>query len=286
MLRVGTVTVCVFAGALLAVSACQQSAAPAESAARAAAMRGADAWPKTRDAFIEQYLKAQPFFAAQAGRHEFDGQMPDLSGGGVAREIARLHAARAQIGAVDEASLQPNQRFERDYALGVVDRDLFWLEKARLPFTNPYWYINAIDPDMYLSRNYAPLDARMRSYISSAPEIPGIAADVEANLQLPLPRSFVDLAIDAFGGYADFFAHDVAPIFSSVEDADLQKQLAEADAAAARAMMVLKDHFIAQRNTTNENFAMGKELFEAMLRETERVDLPIEQIEAAGRATL
>ncbi len=212
--------------------------------------------------------------------------MPDLSGDGIAREITRLHAARAQIGAVDAAALQPNQRFERDYALNVVDRDLFWLEKARLPFTNPYWYINAIDPDMYLSRNYAPLDARMRSYISYARAIPAIAADVAANLQLPLPKSFVDLAIDGFGGYADFFEHDVAPIFASVNDADLQKQLAEADAAAARAMMVLKDHFIAQRNSTGENFALGKELFEAMLRETEQVELPIEQIEAAGRADL
>ncbi|HMD74434.1 MAG TPA: DUF885 family protein, partial [Steroidobacteraceae bacterium] len=282
MLRVGTVTVGVFVGAVLAVSGCQQSAAPADPAApadsaRPAAMSAAAEWPKTRDAFIEQYLKAQPFFAAQAGRHEYDGQMPDLSADGVAREITRLHAARAQIGAVDAAALQPNQRFEREYALNVVDRDLFWLEKARQPFTNPYWYINAIDPDMYLSRNYAPLAARMRSYIGYARTIPGIAADVEENLQLPLPKSFVDLAIDGFGGYADFFEHDVAPIFASVNDADLQKQLAEADASAARAMRVLRDYFIAQRNSRSENFALGKDLFETMLRETEHVELPIEQ---------
>ena len=34
--------------------------------------------------FIEDYFKANPFFAVQAGRHEFDGQMPDLSAGGIA----------------------------------------------------------------------------------------------------------------------------------------------------------------------------------------------------------
>ncbi len=34
--------------------------------------------------FIEDYFKANPFFAVQAGRHEFDGQMPDLSAAGIA----------------------------------------------------------------------------------------------------------------------------------------------------------------------------------------------------------
>jgi hypothetical protein len=275
-----------FVGALLAMSGCRHSSAPAESAAPPAAKLAADAWPTTRDAFIEDYLKAQPYFAAQAGRHEYDGQMPDLSAVGIAREIERLHAARTQIAAVDAAALAPDQRFEREYALNVVAHDLFWLEKARQPFTNPYWYINAIDPDMYLSRNYAPLEVRMKAYIAYARTIPNIAAEIAANLQGPLPKSFIDLAVDGFGGYAEFYTHDVAAIFATVQDADLQKQLAEADTAAAQAMSQLKEHFVAQRNGASGNFALGKELFEAMLRDTERVDLPIDTIEAAGRADL
>ncbi|MGO8976415.1 MAG: DUF885 domain-containing protein [Steroidobacteraceae bacterium] len=279
------VAVCLFGGALLASSGCQKSAPPADTAAMSAQSAG-DAWAKTRDGFIEDYLKAQPFFAAQAGRHEFDGQMPDLSADGIAHEIARLHAAHAQIAAVDAAALQPAQRFEREYALNVVDHDLFWLEKARQPFTNPYWYINAIDPDLYLSRNYAPLDQRLKAYITYARTIPNIAAEVAANLQSPLPKSFVDLAVDGFGGYADFYKNDVAAIFAAVKDPQLQRQLAEVDAAAAQAMTQLKNHFVAERKTANANFALGKDLFVAMLRETERVDLPIDQIEAAGRADL
>ena len=37
------------------------------------------AWAKLTNGFIESYLQAQPFFAAQSGRHEFDGQLPDVS---------------------------------------------------------------------------------------------------------------------------------------------------------------------------------------------------------------
>ena len=100
---------------------------------------------------------AQPSFAAQAGRHEFDGQLPDFSNHGIRREIARLHDQRDQIAAVDPKTLEPRERFDREYLLAVVDRDLFWMEKAKFPFSNPGWYCDKIDPDMYLNRNYAPL---------------------------------------------------------------------------------------------------------------------------------
>jgi hypothetical protein len=265
--------------------ACQQSAPPPQ-AASPAAPTPAMQWAAQRDRFIEEYLRANPFFAVQAGRHEFDGQMADLSAAGIAHEIERMHAARDTISGVDPASLPLQERFERDYVLRVIDNDLFWLEKARSPFTNPRWYIDAVDPDVYLSRNYAPLDQRMKAYIAYARSLPQIAADVRANLATPMPRSFVEAAIDGFGGYAEFYRNDVPPIFAAVRDADLQKQLTEVDTAAAQAMTALKDYFIAQRRTATDQFALGKDLFASMLEDTERVTVPIEQIEAAGRVDL
>src|ERR1700733_5769300 len=101
-------------------------------------------WMNLSNGFIEDYLRAQPFFAAQAGRHEFDGQMPDLSAHGIKREIARLHDQRDQIQAVDASTLQPNEQFEREYLLTVVDRDLFWLEKAHFQTNNPYFYLGEL----------------------------------------------------------------------------------------------------------------------------------------------
>jgi hypothetical protein len=266
--------------------ACQQSPAPPAASDSRAPAESPDEWPAIRDEFIEDYFRAQPFFAAQAGRHEFDGQMPDLSTGGIEHEIARLHAARARIDSVDSAALTPQERFEREYAISVVDRDLFWLEKAREPYTNPAWYINAIDPDLYVSRNYAPLAQRMKAYIAYARTIPKIARDIQTNLDAPMPKSFVDLAIAGFGGYGDFYAHNVAATFASVQDPDLQRQLAEVDSAATEAMQQLTAHFVAQREGAGENYALGPALFAEMLHDTERVDLPVATIEALGRQDL
>jgi uncharacterized protein (DUF885 family) len=243
-------------------------------------------WDKLTAGFIQSYLDAQPFFAAQSGRHEFDGQLPDLSNHGIRREIARLHDERDQISAVDPKTLEPRERFDREYLLAVVDRDLFWTEKAKFPFTNPNWYIDKLDPDMYLNRNYAPLAVRMKAYIKYARGIPKMVNDIKANLQLPLPKTYVELGIAQFGGLATFYTKDVTATFASVSDPDLQKQLSDADTAAAQAMDALKQTLEEARKTATDKFALGPDLYAQMVAQTEGVKLPVDQIEAAGRADL
>jgi uncharacterized protein (DUF885 family) len=243
-------------------------------------------WDKLTASFIQSYFDAQPFFAAQAGRHEYDGQLPDLSSHGIRREIARLHDERNQIAAVDPKTLEPRERFDREYLLAVADKDLFWIEKTKFPFTNPAWYIDKLDPDMYLNRNYAPLDVRMKAYIKYARGIPKMVNDIKANLQPPLPKSYVELGIAQFGGLATFYSKDVAPVFASVSDPDLQKQLSDADTAAAQAMDALKRSLEEDLKKANDQFALGPDLYAQMVSQTERVDVPVDQIEAAGRADL
>ncbi|HEY6621727.1 MAG TPA: DUF885 domain-containing protein [Steroidobacteraceae bacterium] len=272
-------------GALLfIVSGCGQSAPPPPQPKRSSP--ASQAWLKLSNAFIEDYMLAQPAFAAQAGRHEFDGQLPDVSAHGLKREIARLHDQRDQIAAVDAGALEPRERFDREYLLAVVDKDLFWLEKTQFPFSNPSWYLGQIDPDMYLSRNYAPLEVRMKAYIKYAQGIPKIAAAIKENLKSPMPKTYVELGIEEFGGLADFYSKDVAAVFQPVTDADLQQQLKDADAAAAQTMIGLKEYLVGERKKANDKYALGPDLFAQMLKQTEQVDLPVEQIEAAGRADL
>jgi hypothetical protein len=81
------------AAALLCVSAC---GAPAPTPAPSLVTAPPDPWPSFTAHFLEAYFKANPYFAVQAGRHEFDGQMPDLSAAGIAAEVTLLKGLRAQ----------------------------------------------------------------------------------------------------------------------------------------------------------------------------------------------
>ena len=244
------------------------------------------AWKKTANGFMEEYLQTNPFFAAQQGRHEFDGELTDLSAHGLKRLAAMLHDGQKTVSAVDPATLEPREQFDREYLLAVISRDLFWLEKSQFPSKNPGWYLQNLDPDMFLSRDYAPLDVRMKAYIKYARNVPKMAKDIQDNLKSPMPKSYVELGIAQFGGLQDFFAKSVAPVFASVSDPALQKQLTDANTNAANAMGTLKAYLVGERKNANDNFAFGPDLFAQMLKDTELVDMPVDQIEAAGKADL
>ena len=241
-------------------------------------------WSATRDALIEDYLKTQPAFAVYQGRHEFDGQLPDWSADGIAAQVKQLRAARERAAGV--TGLTGADAFERDYLVSQFDDDLFFLEDAQFPFSNPAYYIGTLDPSVYLTREYGPLEQRLRAYIAYARAVPRATAQIRANLRPPLARTLIERGVSGFSGYADFYRSDVPKVFAGVTDAALQKEFSAANEAAAKAMADLAGWLTSQRATATEDFALGAERFARMLKATEGVTTPLAEIEAAGRAEL
>jgi hypothetical protein len=256
-------------------------------------MQGNDvsaAWDRFVTSFLEDYFEAHPVFAAGAGRHELDGRLPDWSREGLEAETARLRAERRKAEAFDPAPLDPRRRFERDYLLAQIDCDLFWRTEAEQPYRNPMFYAGPLDPSLYLTRDYAPLADRMRAYVRYAREVPRAAAAARENLESPgspMPRSFADLGEMSFSGLADYCEGDVPGIFAAVDDAALQDEMREANAAAAAALRELGSWCRGRAAPDGDaGYRFGPELFRRMLRDTERVEVPLEDLEAAGRREL
>lgn len=259
----------------------------ADSSPAATAGAANAAWPRFVEDFIEGYFLARPTFAVSAGRHEFDGKLPDWSAEGIAGEIARLENLRARATTFDDASLLPDHRFQRDYLLNQIDTDLFWLRDARSPFTNPSYYFDyGLDPSTYIAVPYAPAAQRMQAYIAYLKAIPLAAKQIRANLQTPLPRTFVDYAVAGFGGFAEFYRGDGITAFAEVEDETAQAELRAAVEPAAQSMLELQRWMQSQADSATAAYALGAEKFAAMLRMTEGVTTPLEQLEAIGRADL
>ncbi|HSD73329.1 MAG TPA: DUF885 domain-containing protein [Steroidobacteraceae bacterium] len=246
-------------------------------------------WETYRDGFVEDFFKAHPVFAVRSGRHDFDGQLPDWSATGIAAEIQRLHQARDRAAAFD-MGLTDAQKFERNYLIARIDRDLFWLEVVGDPFRNPTfyfdWNLDDLDPSPYLTREYAPLDQRLRGLAGYLRSIPRIASEIKTNLRLPMAQSFVERAIAGFGGFADFYDKDLPQVFAQSKDEALRKDLAEASKAATTAMRDLAKHFEDARKSATQDYALGPEKFARMLAMTEGVTTPISELEAMGRADL
>ena len=252
--------------------------------ALACSPNGASRWPAFQQAFTERYFELNPTFAAYQGRHEFDGQLPDWSEEGIA---ARIEFLRSSIEEAEGfAGLSREQAFERDYLVSVARGDLFWLETADQPHTNPAFYTGGLSPSMYVTRPYAAPDVRLRAYIRYLQAVPSAAEQIRANLRAPLPRTFIDYGRAAFGGFAEYYQGDGKAAFASVDDAVLQEELSNASNAASVAMTGLSNWLETQRPNATEDFALGAERFAQMLRDTEMVDISLEELERIGREDL
>ena len=246
-----------------------------------------DAWVAFVDQYIEDYLVTHPGFAVVQGRHEFDGQLQDWSAEGLAREVDRLQRSREQALAFPDEELGPEGSFQREYLLAAIDRALFWLDKADWPFVNPAFYFDwmsdSLDPSPYITLDYAPLEERMKSYVSYAQSVTRAAGQIRANLRTPMARTRLQYGIDSFGGMAAYFRNDVPAVFAEVDNPELQTAFAGANTAAAQAMQELADWLSSNLETATEDYALGAELFSQMIYDTERVEIPLDELEALGR---
>jgi hypothetical protein len=235
--------------------------------------------------FLEGYFEHFPTFGSSVGRHDFDGRLPDWSAGSLADKVEWLRAQRAVASSFTD--LDDRRTLERDHLVAQLDTDLFWLVDAEWPFRNPIFYTGPLDPGLYLTRDYAPLAQRMRAYIDYAKAVPRAAGQIRANLRTPMPRSFAQVGRQTLGGLGDYFEIEVPPIFAAVDDPALQAELSVANAGAAAAMRELGAWFATlEEGAGMDGFALGAERFERMLFATERVDVPLAALEAAGRRDL
>ena len=244
------------------------------------------AWQAAIDNFMEGYFQHNPTDAANAGKHEFDGKLPDWSAQGLSDYGTWLHAQHDKLAAFGDDRLTGALRFQREYALSVIDNRLFWLEDANFPHRNPAWYADAVSPSLYLSREYAPLPQRMAAFIQYEENLPTATAQIQANLQTPLASSLIDFGVGDFGGLADFFKNDVPKAFASVNDPALQLRFSAANAKAITAVGNLAAWLKTQKATATQDFVLGPERYARMLQATERVDMPVAQLKALGEADL
>ena len=243
-------------------------------------------WDALVHDYIEQAFVDSPGAAVNAGRHEFDGKVPDLTRAGIAASVAHLKQARDAASAFASEGLDEARRFERDYLLAVIDGELFWTERYPRWQRTPLFYADVVDPSVYLTREYAPLAQRLDAFTEHLRNVPRVLAAMQENLSTPLPRTFVEVGLQVFGGLGPYLEKDVPPIFASVTDSAKQAALREATTSAVQALQRAVSYLEAQKASATEEFALGPELFREMLWATERVDTPLERLQQIGNDDL
>jgi len=244
-------------------------------------------WASFRGNFIETLFRHDPYFAVYQGRHDFDGRLPDWSDAGLKAQADFLRRAIQDAKGFPDQRLTAEDRLERDYLIAVARGRLFWLIDADQPHHSPAFYINGgLDPNVYIARPYADAPTRMRAFIAFARAVPGAAAQIRANLAMPMPVSFIDFGKAGFQGLANYYVGDAKAAFASVRDPALQAEFDAAAGEASKAMAGLANWLETGRASATTDFALGEARFARMLDATEMVTTPVAELEAIGRADL
>jgi uncharacterized protein (DUF885 family) len=274
-------------------AACGGAARSGQSEAKVAPDRAADgrpagaaAWDALVDEYIEGAFKRDPAFAVSQGRHDFDGRVADLSREGIARDVRELSELLRRAQALPADSLDPERRFERDYLMANAEGSLFWLVKVKEQSRNPLFYSSAIDPSVYVTRDYAPLDQRLRATVHQLDAVPRVVAAMRENLVSPLSRTHLQVSSEVYAGLISYLEKDVPQLFAASSDTALKSELQTTTTRAVASLREFLAYLEAERPKATEAFALGPELFQEMLWATERVDTPVAELASLGQQDL
>src|SRR5437660_6613954 len=152
---------------------------------------------------------------------------------------------------------------------------------------NAMVYARAADVNVYVKRNFAPLEDRVRSLVAIESQIPNILIAAKTNLNDVLPKPYVELAIQIARGSSDFLKKNLVAAVVGLKDEQIRGAFQDANRRAANALADYAAWLEREKlPKASPDFALGEEKYRRLLAETELVDLPPANILEIGMAEL
>jgi uncharacterized protein (DUF885 family) len=237
--------------------------------------------------YIKTYLAAHPLEGTALGLHEYDGKISDYSRLALDAELNRLQRFDDRLKKFDPTKLSARQSIDLRILQAAVKKDLFEMQDMSIFERNPMAYARAADVNVYIKRNFAPLEDRVRSLVAIESQIPNILIAARTNLNEQLPKPFVELGIQIAKGSADFLKKDLIAAVSGLKDEQVRVGFQEANRKAANALNDYAAWLEREKlPKASLDFALGEEKFGRFLAQTELVDLSPQKVLEIGIAQL
>lgn len=232
--------------------------------------------------YLDERYDESPTWASMLGLTAYDERSEDLSAEAFRRRDAAVLDWTRRFAAVRDESIDQDERIDRDVILASLrghELTQPLLEWRRQPNTylNPSLggvftlFLHRLRPERDLADA-----ARARLHA-----VTKHVADGKANLDLALaPRVYVDRAIGQAKAAARY-ARELVP--GEVKDPSLRQKVAEAGAVAAGAYEDFTAFLESNKARAAGDYAIGEELYTALLREKELLPFGARELQARGR---
>ena len=241
---------------------------------------------KVMDAYLDAYWKFYPTAATMAGFHKYDNQLEDLSEKNIDKHHEELDVfSQDMVTKADKTKLGADGQVDYDIMRNALDLELMRHENL-LPWQyNPVFYnqifLNSLRG--LLTKEYAPLDARLKAATERAKALPDLVKQAKANLQTP-PQIYTETAIKQMPGILDFYKLEI-PKLIEAGPAEMKSKF---QAEWTKAVAALEDYrsFLQGQllPKSTGNFRLGEQAHSRLLTLTSEFSIPAQELVARAGA--
>jgi len=237
--------------------------------------------------YIKGYFASHPLQGTALGLHEYDGKITDYSRLALDAELSRLRRFDDRLTKFDPSKLSPRQSFDLKILQTAIKKELFQIQDMSVFERNPMVYARAADVNVYVQRNFAPLEDRVRSLTAIESQVPNILIAARTNLNDVLPKPYVELAIQIAKGSSDFLKKNLVEAIAALKDERIRAEFLDSNRKAANALADYAAWLEREKlPKASSDFALGEEKYRRLLAQTELVDLPPDKILEIGMEQL
>ncbi|HEY8927625.1 MAG TPA: DUF885 domain-containing protein [Mucilaginibacter sp.] len=252
-----------------------------------APVSGDTAFQKLADDYLTGYLAWRPATGTALGYHQYDGKTTDYSKESLGKELGRLKDFDQRMAATDTASLSAKAFYDFRILRSAIKNEIFNFEDMGTYDKSPMTYANAVDVSIYVKRDFASLENRLKSIIALEKSMPAVFTAAKINLKDTLAKPYVETAIQIAHGVTDFLGGDLKIALKDVKNDSLMKVFAISNKTAITALNGYADWLQKTKlPKANNKYAIGKASYKKMLLYSEGLTLEPEKILAIGLAEL
>jgi len=237
------------------------------------------AFAQLADDYIKGYLAWRPQTGTTLGLHLYDGKVTDFSQSSLDREFARLTFFDRQLAKLNTNGLSPRSFYDYRILRSAIQREIFTFEGLKSYWLNPMTYAGALDVNIYIKRDFAPLENRVESIIAILNQAPNIMIAARKNLAEVLPRPFVETAIENANGAADFLNKDLVEALKPLKKEELIAAFNAANKRAINELHAFVQFLKVQKlPKADDAYALGPENYSKLVHIGEMINLPPDQL--------
>jgi uncharacterized protein (DUF885 family) len=241
------------------------------------------AFQKLADDYLTGYLAWRPAQGVALGYHQYDGKVTDMGKESMGKELGRLKDFVQKLGAIDTTSLSAKSFYDFRILRSAINNEIFNFEDMGTYNKNPMTYAGAVDISIYIKRNFAPLEDRVKSIIAIENNAPLVFTAAKENLKDSLPKPYIETAIEIARGTSDFLNRDLKVALKDVKNDSLMKAFNAANKTAVDAINGYADWLQKVKlPKANNDYAIGKASYQKMLLYSEGITLSPDKILEIG----